>query len=134
MLGTIHWYRSYPPWSIPIILAAGVAAVVASRWKFFIQWLKGVRGRDWPAVPAIIDMVNVVEEHDGPGGHGIRYVATLTYFYRNPELQMGEYSRSFDGEEEEDARAWAASYKGSTITVHVDPHDPSRSVMRNENL
>ena len=49
------------------------------------------------------------------------YLATLTYFYRNPELQAGEYSRMFGVDEE--AQAWAAFYKGSTVIVNVDPRD-----------
>jgi hypothetical protein len=37
-------------------------------------------------------------------------------------------------DEEKTAQAWAASYKGNTVMVHVDPRDQSRSVLRKEEL
>ena len=60
------------------------------------------------------------------------YKATLTYTYNNPEQQMGDYSRTFANED--DAKAWANSYKGETVTVHIDPRDPTRSVLRKEDI
>jgi hypothetical protein len=102
--------------------------------RFLTQWLDGIRGRDWATVSAVIDVVCVspqMERRDY-GEYVVGYVATLTYFYRNPELQMGEYSRMFD--EEVDAQAWAESYKGRTIMVNVDPRDPSKSVLLKEEL
>jgi len=128
--GTIYdWY------AIPLVLAGGVVAVVAFYWRFFVQWLNGIRGRDWPAVSATIDIVSVVKQEEQTG-HGtiISYLATLTYFYHNPELQTGDYCRNFDEDEEDDAQAWAASYKGSAVTVHVDPRDPAHSVLRKADL
>jgi hypothetical protein len=62
----------------------------------------------------------------------VRYRATLTYFYRTPELQMGEYSRLFTDKEE--AQAWAASYKGENVMVHVNPRDTTKSALRKEEL
>jgi Protein of unknown function (DUF3592) len=128
--GTIYdWY------SIPFILAFAGVMVAASYWRFFVQWLNGIRGRDWPAVSAIIDIVSVVRQTEQTGkGEIVSYLAMLTYFYRNPELQTGDYSRLFNSDEEADAQAWAASYKGCTVTVHVDPRDPSHSVLRKEEL
>jgi hypothetical protein len=60
------------------------------------------------------------------------YQATLTYIYHYPAQQMGDYSRDFG--KKEDAEAWANSYKGETVKVHVDPRDPTRSVLREEDL
>lgn len=117
-----------------IVLAAVVVSFAARYWRFFTQWLDGIRGRDWAPVSAVIDVVSVVVQTE-QGRYGERvvgYLATLTYFYRNPELQMGEHSRMFD--KEEDGQAWAASYKGRTVMVHVDPRDPSHSVLRKEEL
>jgi hypothetical protein len=56
----------------------------------------------------------------------------LTYVYRNPELQTGDYDKECYSEDE--ARAWAESVKGSTVMVHVDPKDPANSVLRAEDL
>ena len=109
-------------------------SIAARYWRFVPQWLNGIRGRDWPTVSAVIDVVSVVKqtEQRRGGEYVVGYLATLTYFYRNPELQMGEYSRMIDTEGE--ANEWAASYKGRTVMVHVDPHDPSSSVLRKEEL
>ena len=60
------------------------------------------------------------------------YLATLTYFYNNPEEQIGDYKRRFG--KKDDAEVWANSYKSETVTVHVDPSDPTRSVLREEDL
>jgi len=124
----LDWYV------LPFILIFAAISFSARYWKFFVQWFNGIQGRDWPPVPALVDVVSVVvQTEQGRGGERvIGYLATLTYFYRNPELQMGEYSRMFDGEGE--AQAWAASYKGRTVTVHVDPRDITRSVLRKEEL
>jgi hypothetical protein len=127
--GTIYdWYI------IPILLAIAVVPAVARNWRFFLQWLYGIRGRDWAVVPAVVDVVSVVPqtEQDRGGERIVGYLATLTFFYRNSELQMGEYSRMFD--EEQHAQLWAASYKGNTVMVHVNPRDQSRSVLREEEL
>jgi len=127
--GSIHdWY------AMPFIAAAVIVSVAATQWRFFVQWLRGIRGGDWPTISAVIDIVSVVEQRGGKGNGIIGYLATLAYFYRNPELQTGEYCRMFDPDEEEDAQAWTASYKGSTVMVHVDPQDPSRSVLRKKEI
>ena len=127
--GTIYdWY------SLPFIAVCVVVIIAASYWRFFIQWLEGVRGRNWPTVSAVVDVVSVILEttQTRNGERIVGYLATLTYFYSNPELQIGEYKRMFN--EENEAQAWAASYKGRTVLVHVDPRDPKRSVLRKEEL
>jgi hypothetical protein len=122
-------------WHIIAIAVAFVAVTFAARyWRFFVQWLGGIRGLHWAATSAVIDVVSVVEQ-TAQGRYGeyvVGYLATLTYFYRNPELQTGDYSRMFN--EEADAQAWAASYKGRNVMVHVDPRNPSNSVLRKEEL
>jgi hypothetical protein len=122
-------------WHVLAIAVAIVAvSYAASYWRIFVQWLAGIRGRDWTTTSALIDVVSVVvQTRQGRyGEYVVGYLATLTYFYRNPELQTGDYSRIFD--DEADARAWAASYKGCNVMVHVDPRDPSNSVLRKEEL
>jgi hypothetical protein len=45
---------------------------------------------------------------------------------------MGNYSCSFADEVE--ATSWANSYKGETVKVHVDPRNPTRSVLREQDI
>jgi hypothetical protein len=118
-------------------LAAGTVMLVAICWGIFSEWIERTRGRNWPTVPAIIDIVSVAFIPDEtPSMRAYPdlsyYRATLTYIYNNPEQQMGDYSRRFGNEG--DAKAWANSYKGETVKVHVDPRDPTRSVLREEDL
>jgi len=115
-------------------VAALAFSLIVCYWRFFLQRLRGIRGANWPTVSALVDVLGVIEERGGKANAITGYLATLTYFYSNPELQSGEYSRMFDPDEEDDARAWADSYKGSTVTVHVDPHDPTRSILRKEEI
>ena len=116
------------------LIAMVVAVILARHGKSWAQRLAGVRGRDWPTVSALVDLVTVVEQtaDAGHGEHTIGYLAALTYFYRNPELQTGDYCCMFSTKEEGDR--WAASFKGRNVMVHVDPRDPSRSVLRAEDL
>ena len=118
-------------------LAAGAVILVAICWGIVEDWIKCTRGRNWPTVSAVIDVVSVAFiEDDIPSPKAdlddSYYKATLTYTYNNPEQQMGDYSRRFGNKE--DAEAWANSYKGETVKVHVDPRDPTSSVLREEDL
>jgi hypothetical protein len=120
-----------------VVVGAGI--LVSFCWGLVEDWIKRTRGRNWPTAPAIIDIVSVAYfEDDSPipspkaDLNFPYYLATLTYIYQNPEQQMGEYRRRFGNEDE--AKAWANSYKGETIKVHVDPRDPTVSVLREEDL
>jgi hypothetical protein len=112
--------------------------LVAIGWDIGSAWIKRFRGRDWPEVSAVIDIVSAFMDDDSlipahnASSYNPYYQATLTYIYRYPEEQMGDYSRSFG--KKEDAEAWANSYKGETVKVHVDPRDPTRSLLREEDL
>lgn len=122
-------------WTSISIVVIGVVTTIGTRyWKFFAQWIDGIHGRDWSMVSAVVDVVSVVvqTEETRYGERVVGYLATLTYFYRNPELQMGEYSRMFGGESE--AQAWVASHKGKNVMVHVNPGDATKSVLRKEEL
>jgi Protein of unknown function (DUF3592) len=92
------------------------------------------RSRNWPSVSGVIDIAAVAKEVEAGGRSGpiVSYLAMLTYSYRNPELQTGDYNRRFTYEG--DAQEWADSFKGRTVTVHVDPRDPTCSVLRTEDL
>ncbi|HEX4311929.1 MAG TPA: hypothetical protein VHZ25_18000 [Acidobacteriaceae bacterium] len=122
------------PWFVYLIGACvTVVGATASSWQFIAQWLNGVRGRDWPTVSAVVDLVSVQERVESTGkGDIMTWVASLTYVYRNPDLQTGDYDRSFLNQD--DALAWANSLRGCTVMIHVDPRDPSRSALRKEDL
>ena len=123
-----------------VMLATVVGVFVVVGWVNAKDWLERTRCRSWPTVSAVVDVVSVA--YCEPGGSPILYLkassynpyyrATLTYTYNNPEQQMGDYSRDFG--KKEDAESWANSYKGETIKVHVDPRDPTQSVLREEDL
>lgn len=118
-------------------LVVGAGLLVSICWDFVDGLVKRVHGRNWPTVSAVIDIVSVAFIEDKTARYAMDlsyYKATLTYTYRNPEEQMGEYSRRFGKYKKEDAEAWANSYKGETVKVHVDPRDPTRSVLREEDL
>jgi hypothetical protein len=118
-------------------LAFGGIILFGVCWQLFDNWVERTHGRNWPTVSAVVDIVTVALMKDNglPGkaySSTSYYQATLTYIYYNPEQQMGDYSRRFGNED--DAKAWANSYKGETIKVHVDPRDPTRSVLRKEDI
>ena len=120
-----------------ILLFAGAVMLVGICWQVLDNLRKRTKGRNWPTVSAVVDIVSVAFiEDDTPGMRAYPdlscYKATLTYIYSNPDQQMGDYSRSFGNKE--DAEAWANSYKGETVKVHVDPRDPARSVLREDDL
>jgi hypothetical protein len=118
-------------------LAAGVVILVAIGRGIVQDWIERSRGRKWPEVSAVVDVVSVAFiEDDIPSPKadldGSYYKATLTYSYNKTGQQLGDYSRDFGNKE--DAEAWANSYKGETVKVHVDPRDPARSVLRDKDL
>ena len=125
---------------ILLMLATVVGVLVAVGWVMAKDWLERTRCRNWPTVSAVVDIASVARcEPTGPSilylksvSYNVSYRATLTYTYNNPEQQMGDYSRDFG--KKEDAESWANSYKGEIIKVHVDPRDPTQSVLREEDL
>jgi hypothetical protein len=138
LLTSIFMFAGGPITRFEVILFSGIAGgviLVGICWQLVDHWIERTRGRKWPTTSAVIDIVSVTFIPDSPqmrttlGGY---YLAQLTYTYQDPELQTGDYSRRFAYEDE--ARAWANSYKGETVRIHVDPRDPTRSVLRKEDL
>jgi hypothetical protein len=126
-------------WLVLIFLVAGAIVLGAICWDIVGAWIRRTRGRNWPTVSGVIDVVSVAFMEDDsliPAQKASfdqpYYQATLTYIYHYPEEQMGDYSRDFANKD--DANSWANSYKGETVKVHVDPRDPTRSVLREEDL
>ena len=122
-------------WAIPVgVVVAMFIRAAALPWPGLAQRSQDRRSRNWPTVSGIIDIAAVDEQVESGGRSGpiIYYLVMLTYSYRNPELQTGDYTRRF--QYETDAQDWAASCKGRTVTVHVDPRDPAQSVLRKEDL
>ena len=122
------------------IVLIGLVQVGVNGWPDLVKWCKEKWARDWPMVPAVIDLVTTATwQEDTPlAGGGVpssptyAHKALLTYSYRNPELQSGDYSRSFGTEDE--AKDFADACKGLKVMVHVDPQDPARSVLRAEDI
>jgi hypothetical protein len=118
-------------------LVVGAGLLVSICWGIIEELIDRFHGRNWPTAPAVIDNVSVAFIKDKFAMYAMDssyYKATLTYVYRYPEEQAGDYSRRFGRYKKEDAEAWANSYKGETVKVHVDPRDPTRSVLREEDL
>ncbi|MFY9856157.1 MAG: DUF3592 domain-containing protein [Terracidiphilus sp.] len=126
-------------WLILISLVAVALFLVVICRVIVGEWIERTRCRNWPTVPAVVDIASVAYcEPDSllpplkASSYNRYYKATLTYKYHYPEEQMGDYSRDFANKD--DANSWANSYKGETVKVHVDPRDPRRSVLREEDL
>jgi hypothetical protein len=122
-------------WLIVVGLALSALFKTATElWPVLVRWSNEKRSRNWPSVPGVIDIVAVAKEVESAGKSGvvITYKALLTYSYHNPDLQTGDYDRSFGVED--DARDWVDSLKGCKVPVYVDPRDPRLSVLRSEDV
>ena len=137
----IHGGRPITRFEIIVLFAvAGTVILGGFCWGMGQAWIERFRSRKWQEVPAVIDIVSVAfipdDDHLIPAMQASSvnpfYRATLTYIYNFPDQQLGDYSRDFG--KKEDAEAWANSYKGETVKVHVDPRDPTRSLLQDEDL
>ncbi len=111
---------------VVIAVLIGVAATLQRWWRIARRKAKEPVVRAWPSLPASIDVVSTTVRQ-APDNKRSYYVAVLSYFYRNPELQMGEYEREFPLQAV--AQRWAAQFKGRTVMVHVNPANPAESVL-----
>jgi hypothetical protein len=96
------------------------------------KWQKQVKTRtvrDWLSVSASIDVVSVAERRDDKKHY---YAAVLTYFYRRPDLQIGEYEREFPTKAA--AQQWVKQFKGRSVMVHVNPQNPADSFLLDSDL
>ena len=104
-----------------------MAGLVSRWWTKFQLRIKQRGVRHWPAHSAVVDVVSVVERVVSEKHDYRVYVATLTYFYRDPGLEMGEFEREFKTKPE--ARHWVEQFKGRSVLVHVNPADATDSML-----
>ena len=117
---------------IPVLVTA--MGFITSGWKTWRRRIGTGAARNWPTITASVDVASVVERvAEGRSEGRIKdFVGTLTYFYRNPELQMGEYERVFPLRAA--AQQWAQQFKGRQVLVHINPRDPADSVLLKADL
>jgi len=124
---TFHFLLENPSW---VILIALTLFGVVKEWRRRIRHCSDSwEARNWPPTMATIDVVSVVEQIVEGRHENVTtgYMATLTYFYRNPDLQMGEYERFFRLKSA--AQSWVEQFKGCQVTVHVNPKRLDESVL-----
>jgi hypothetical protein len=111
------------------VLATFVGMALRS-WQRLRRKIRGTESRNWPALTATIDIVSVVMI--GSVDEVAGYTATLTYFYRNPDLQVGEYQRFFSLRSA--AENWVEQFKSRNVMVHVNTKKPADSVLLEADL
>ena len=111
-----------------------VLGFLIKNWHSLRQRITVGAAHNWPALSAKIEVVTAVEQlREGQqSGQTTGYLATLTYFYRNPDLQMGEYTRVFPLRTA--AQSWAEQFKNRQVVVHVNPKNPAASVLLDADL
>jgi hypothetical protein len=130
----------FPVFVLACIVLIGLVQVGVNCWPDLVKWWEEKWAHDWPMIPAVIDLVTTATwEQDEPLAGGgpptpttYEHKALLTYSYRNPEPQSGDYARSFGSED--DAKEWADSCKGLKVMVRVDPRNSARSVLHAEDI
>lgn len=110
-----------------LMLAIVMSFLVNQIWRRYWQ---NRAAQSWSQVQAVIDIASVVERMDSDKTIG--YAAVLTYFYRYPELETGDYERIFPLEAT--AREWAQQFKGRHVAVRVNPGRPSESILLESDL
>ena len=126
--------RPRATWDVLPILTVAFSLVGARYWKVFVQCEdhgnQKADSRQSDEENEIRVHTRSPQTHQGSGGEIlVGYLARLTYSYHNPDLQMGDYCRSFDPGEEEDVKVWAGPHNCSTNTPHVDRRDVSSSLI-----
>lgn len=107
-----------------------LAAYVYAAWGRLRFNFLSSSAKDWAVVPARIDIASAHLVSDSEKSNVSE--AVLTYFYRYPELEMGDFRKTFSDPIE--AKLWAEEYKGRTVMVRVNPRKVSESVLSEEDL
>jgi hypothetical protein len=113
-----------------LFIVATIAGITVRYWHRLRRMLRGAESRNWPALTATIDIVSVVMV--GSADEVVGYTGTLTYFYRNPELQVGEFQRQFSLKSA--AENWVEQFKSRSVMVRVNPKRPVESVLLEEDV
>jgi hypothetical protein len=139
-IACVHFFvrRTDNPWVFLVVFGAIILGQGAiALWNYLTRKIREKRAGSWPAVTAVIDIAVVSKEWQ-PGSRSTPgyyyYLVMLTYAYRNPDLQTGDYTYTQQFNNEDDAKECADACKGRTVTVHLDPRDPADSVLRTEDL
>jgi hypothetical protein len=117
---------------MPFVLL--LIGVVMRSGRKLLRRITSGHERDWPTTSAKIEIVSVAEQiREGRySTETTGYLATLSYFYRDPELQMGEYTRQFPLQAP--AQHWAEQFKDRQVVVHLNPKDRTDSVLLTADL
>jgi hypothetical protein len=112
------------------LLFAFVGGALSRSWRKAKRARKGRTSTSWPTVAATVDVTTVAKRSDAD--KKVFWVATLTYFYRLPDLYVGDYEREFQVESE--ARQWVSQFKNRLVTVRVNPAKSSESMLLDSDL
>lgn len=109
-----------------LLFAAGAAL-----WDWLKNRLKAdviSKSESWPSYRARVVWAQVTDRqyHGEDDSSYVEGVLTYSYTVPGHELEIGEYRKRFEYENE--AAAWARSLRDSFIEVRVDPADVKRSV------
>jgi hypothetical protein len=142
LLLTTHHFRSWlddlftilaNPWLYWPVIAA-VLGIVARWWRKSRRLAKkrfvSRAAQGWLTVSAAIDVVSVAEHVDSDGKK--YFLAALTYFYKRPNLEMGDYQREFT--QKAVAQEWVKQFKNRHVMVHVNPKNPADSILLDDDL
>lgn len=95
-------------------------------WKQRTHRLLVQEAANWPTQSARVLSAQVIQEKRGGESDSRVWSVLVTYSYVANEVEVGEYRHVFHDELAADA--WCSSLHQKTLTVHVDPADPRRSI------
>ncbi|HEY4356127.1 MAG TPA: hypothetical protein VGN16_10300 [Acidobacteriaceae bacterium] len=112
--------------SFGLWIAIAVGAWIWAWWNRRGHRLLLQEAASWPTQSARVIWAQVIQEKSSGEGSSRSWSVLVTYSYLAKEVEVGEYRHVFS--DELDASAWSSSLHEKTLTVHVDPADPRRSV------
>ena len=116
------------PLIVKLFVLYGIGAAGWNWWKARQQAQVIAASAVWPVYKARVVWAQVSDWHS-EGEDGPTYLeGVLTYSYTVPghDLEVGEYRKRFDDEDE--AGTWARALRDTFVDVRVDPADVTRSI------